>query len=476
MKKLKKNKKDRNKEIALLTYIFTGLFLLLMGRFVYFNVIESEEVINNTYNKRQQLFAKTVTRGDILASDGEVLAETITTEDGKEVRNYPYGTVFSHVVGYDTNGKLGIESLANFSLLRSNIFWVEKVANEIAGNKSPGDSVYTTLKVSLQKTAYDALGDNRGAVIAMDPDTGKIFAMVSKPDFDPNEINEIWDDLTNPENESDSVLLNRVTQGQYPPGSTFKIITALAYIKEHQDYENFSYTCKGSITLDDSTINCYHNNRHGEVSLETAFAKSCNTAFSQIGVDLDKTAWAKLCSDFLFNQELPLSFPYKSSSFKPPEESNTAQWMQTAIGQGETLVSPIHMAMITGAIANEGLLMKPYVIDYVKSAEDKKITQYEPEEYGNLLIKDDAAILQQFMKSVVQEGTGTKLKSDKYEAAGKTGSAEYSNEKGKSHAWFTGYAQKDDKKLVVTVIVEGGGSGSEAAVPIAKKIFDTYYE
>ena len=179
-----------NKELTRVTYIFVTLFLVLMGYLVYFNVVKSKEVVNSTYNIRQDLLADRVLRGSITDKNGEVLAQTVTNDDGSETREYPEGEVFSHVVGYAAKGKSGLESSQNFNLLTSNAFFLEKLANEFKDQKNTGDTVVTTLDANLQNAAYNALGDNKGAVVVMEPSTGKILAMVSKPSFDPNNVSE----------------------------------------------------------------------------------------------------------------------------------------------------------------------------------------------------------------------------------------------------------------------------------------------
>ena len=206
------------------------------------------------------------------------------------------------------------------------------------------------------------LGDRRGAVVVMEPSTGKRLVEVSKPDFDPNTIGQNWDYLVNDEN--DSSLLNRATNGAYPPGSTFKVVTALDYFRKKGTFEGYYYLCEGSITLEDHTIHCYHNTVHGqEEFLFMAFANSCNCAFADIGVGLGGASLREILRRiFLFNKSLPLN-SYGTSSFSLDADSVTPLIMQTAIGQGNTLVSPMHMALITCAIANDGVLMKPYLID-----------------------------------------------------------------------------------------------------------------
>ncbi len=190
----------------------------MMGYTSYYAITHQQELINNSYNGRQELLVQQNTRGTIYAAGGQILAETQTDEDEKEHRVYPYENLFAHAVGYASNGKFGIEALANYYLINSNAKLADKVASDVAGVKYPGDSVVTTLDVGLQEVAFQSLGIYKGAVIVSEPATGKILAMVSKPDYDPNKIDEIWQELI--EDKDSTVLLNRATQGLYPPGSS----------------------------------------------------------------------------------------------------------------------------------------------------------------------------------------------------------------------------------------------------------------
>lgn len=443
----------------------------LIGYLIYFNTIKSDDFINSPYNTRQDTFADRVVRGKIMSSDGEVLAQTNVSEDGTEERSYPYNNVFAHVVGYDSNGKSGLESEANFQLLSSHEFFLNQIRNEFMGTKNTGDTVVSTLNADLQTTAYNSLGDRRGAVVALEPSTGKILALVSKPDFDPNTISENWNTLVN--DETNSSLLNRATMGQYPPGSTFKVVTALDYFRTRGSFNGFSFDCQGSITKENHTIQCYNGEVHGTEDFYTAFANSCNCAFAEIGTELGGVSLLKTSEDLLFNKKLPLT-SYRKSSFTLNGSSGIPLIMQTAIGQGNTLVSPMHMALITSAIANDGLLMKPYLIDKVTNAGGDTIRTTEPTDYKRLMTSNEAALLGKLMEGVVQNGTASALNGRGYTVAGKTGSAEY-DENGSSHSWFIGYSNVDKPDLVVAIIVEGGGTGSEAAVPIAADLFDAYY-
>ncbi len=470
-----KKKKKKNREIMLVTWGFTLLFLLMAGYIAYYSVTHQQELINNSYNGRQKMLLAQNRRGTIYSQDGTILAQTVVDEEGKEKREYPYQNLFSHAVGYAINGRMGVEAQANYYLINSNAPLSQKASLDVTGEKYPGDDVYTTLDVELQEVASKALGVYQGAIIVTEPETGRILAMVSKPDFNPEQIESTWDDLI--KDEESSILLNRVTQGLYPPGSTFKIVTALEYIRENPDtWQNYSYQCSGSMTRGEDRIQCYHGSVHGSVNFTRSFAKSCNTSFANIGLSLDRRSFENTLNSLLFNQELPVTFISSVSRVDVSEDISEADMMQVSIGQGITSITPMQLNMITCAIANEGVLMKPYLIDYVQNSVGNKIKEFSPSTYGNLMSNEEADILKQLMTDVVQEGTATRLKGLSYTAAGKTGSAEYGTVKGDSHAWFTGFAPADDPKIAITIIIEGAGAGGDYAVPIAKRIFDRYFD
>lgn len=473
MKKSKPNPKA-NHSILYVTYAAVALFVCMIGYFGYFLQYKSEEVINNSYNARLDRFADRIVRGEILSSDGRVLAQTQVAEDGSETRNYPYNSMFAHVVGYSDRGKTGLEALANFYLLSSHVNLVERTMNELSDVKNIGDNVVTTLDVDLQQAASDALGDRKGAVVVMEPDTGKILAMVSRPGFNPNTLGADWDGLVSEDN-TQAQLLNRATQGLYPPGSTFKIVTVLEYIREHpDDWQNFEFDCDGQYEHEDYTISCYHKTAHGHQNLEQAFANSCNGAFASMGLSLDLGRMKSLTEELLFNKELPLSLAYNKSSYTMNPGASDWERLQTAIGQGSTQMTPMHSAMLTAAVANGGVLMKPYLIDHVENAVGEEVKKFLPASYGTLMSATESGQLAKLMRGVVTEGTGSAVRTDAYTVAGKTGSAEFETGR-ETHAWFTGYAPAEDPQIVVTVIVEESGSGGKVAGPVARSVFDTYF-
>ncbi len=469
----------RNKEAYAVGMIYMLIFALTVGYMGYFvfTAPYDTRITENSYNlARVNAKSDTITRGDIVSSDGIVLATTIQDEDGEEVRYYPYSNLFAHVVGYAGSSSSGIENLANTYLLTSTQTLAEQIATDLKGEKAVGDTVVTTIDSNLQYVAYQAMGDWQGAVVVMEADTGRILAMVSKPDYDPNDMEEIWNSLSYLDS-SESFLVNRATQGQYPPGSIFKLITALAYMRENpDDFADYTYLCESLITYGTTTINCSDNIAHGLIDICTGLQQSCNGIFAEIGISLQSETLIELCESLLFNSELPVSLLYKTSSFTLSNTSSAEERMQAAIGQGDTVITPLHAAMITAAIANGGTLMTPYFIDSVVAESGTVVEEFSSEAIATVMTSEETAWLEEAMLSVVSEGTAYLASSDEYYSAGKTGSAQYGSSLENLHAWYTGYAWKDgESKIVVTVILEGAGSGGLNAAPVAKAIFDAWF-
>ncbi|MCR5342843.1 MAG: penicillin-binding protein 2 [Butyrivibrio sp.] len=467
---------EKNKSYPIMIIGCATVFLFVtMIIYICSYAISNERVMmDNSYNAHQQLLKTKNSRGTIYANDGQILAKTVTDANGNESREYPFGKVFSHVVGFSVNGRSGIENLANYYLINSHATLKSKAEAKENELKFPGDSVYTTLDVNLQQTAYEALSAREGAIIVTDVKTGKILALVSKPDFDPGTILDEWEDITS--DKENTQLLNRATQGLYPPGSTFKIVTSLEYYREKGDeYLNYRYNCNGKFTSGNDTIKCFHGESHGALDFTSSFAKSCNSSFANIALQLDRASFEKTLAGLMFNSELPWDMNYSVSTATCNEKLADGDMMQLGIGQGATTVTPLHMNLITSAIANDGVLMKPYLLEKVETEDGKVLEEFEPSKYKTLMSSDEAYYLQNMMEKVVKEGTASRLKGLEYTAAGKTGSAEFKDSTSDSHAWFTGYAPAENPEIAVTIIVENAGSGGEYAVPIAKRIFDAYF-
>lgn len=472
-KKVKKSK-GRNHEYVVVMYLFLAIFVGIILYYIYFMAFQRDTFINNPYNSLQNLFGEHVVRGEITDCDGNVLAKTKVDENGQETRVYPYENLFAHVVGFSTNGKSGLENVENFELLRSHEFFLEQFADQMNDEKSQGDRVVTTLDLSIQQTAYNALGSCDGAVYVMEPQTGKILAMVSKPDFNPNTIEEDWESVSG---EESTALFNRATQGQYAPGSVFKMVTLLEYYREHPlDYMNYSYQCEGGITVEDQTIHCDGNKAHGQEDLKQSFANSCNASFSNIGLQLDYQKYKALTDSLLFNKDLPIDFISSQSRFALKESDNDFMVMSTAMGQGKTLVSPLHMALLASAISNDGVLMRPYLVDHTENADGIVVRTQKPSQYGSIMSKEEADFLEEYMLEVVNTGTATALGRDGYDVAGKTGTAQVSDTSDTTNSWFVGYATKEDQRTVaIAVVVERNNENGVSAVNVAKQVLDSCF-
>ena len=456
--------------------IYSAIYLLMFANIVRFIFMKGDEAMVNSYNQRRMaILEQDNLRGRIIAADGTVLAYTDQDSEGVNIRHYPYGELYAHTVGFASNGGLGIERFMQKYLITSDVSLAVKMSDDLNSRPHEGNIVYTTLDPSLQQVAYDALGNNRGAVVVTEAETGRILAMVSKPGFDPNEIDIIWDALL--EDEESGKMVNRASQGQYPPGSTFKILTALEYIRENPDtYQDYAFKCGGRFTNDEGiTIQCYHGSVHGDVDLTESFAKSCNSSFANMALTLDRNKFAYSLLDLAFNKEMDLQMDTNYSKISIRSDLTNEKLMQTAIGQAETVMSPLHVNMITQTIANGGVMMTPYIVEKVTAADGSVLKRFSPEKYGPEISADEVSIMTEMMKAVVDHGTATRLKDLPFEVAGKTGSAEFSNNKQQSHAWFTGFAPADDPAIVVTVILENAGSGGEMAAPVAGKLFSRYF-
>lgn len=452
------------------------VFVAMIAYVIYFMEFKAETVIANSRNIRQDSFADDVEKGDIITSDGVVIATSTTDEEGKTVRSYPYANTFAHVTGYDKYGKSGLELEGNFYMLRSHINIFEKVVKGLSEEKNRGDNVITTVDFDLQTAAYNAMGYCEGAVIAIEPSSGKIRVMLSKPDYNPSEIDYLWEYLQTDEGSSSTILLNRATQGLYAPGSTFKVMTLLEYIRENPDtYNNYTYDCYGSEIFTGVDIHCNDDTAHYTESLKDSLAYSCNVSFANIGVDLDYGKFRESMNGLLYNSELPYDGDYSVSSFDIDSSSRRDELPQTAIGQGNTEITPLHNALIMCAIANGGVLMEPYLMERVENDDGGNVKKFKSKSYGELMTSEEAQLLTDYMKSVCDYGTASSYFSgSSYDVAGKTGTAEYDNE-GNCNSWFVGFSNPDNPDLVVCVIVEDYNTYGVSGTWVAKQIFDAYY-
>lgn len=460
-----------NKQTWVVTVFFSIIFFFMIGYYVYFIVADSQEVASNSYNKRVDDRQEKIQRGTIYASHGEKLAYSDSGSTGNKNRHYPYGKTFAHVVGISTHGKSGLEKSCNFDLLSTRDTPFQEIINDFKGTKEKGADVYTTLKVGLQKNCYNALGDRKGAVFAMNPKTGAVLACVSRPSYNPETIDSIWKKLA--KDSKDSRLVNRGTQGKYTPGSIFKTFTALEFMKEDSDFKDFKYNCHGYTKVGNAKIHCFDGKAHYQVNLRDAYTNSCNSAFATIGRELKMNKFRSTCETALFNKELPLDIESTKSRFNLDSDSGEWDIASTSIGQGTTTVSPAHMCMVASAIYNKGVLMKPYLVDSVVNSYDVIVKTTDPDEYKEIIPEEYAKKLKSYMRSVCKYGTANMMAYSSYKAYGKTGTAELNSEDD-INSWFMGFAKKGKKKIAIAVCLEDIKQGSGSATSVAKEIFDEY--
>ncbi|WP_052296432.1 penicillin-binding transpeptidase domain-containing protein [Candidatus Epulonipiscium viviparus] len=416
--------------------IFWGIILgLCVVRVVYIAVWS--ELGLSPYNQRLNLMEDKILRGNFYDSNGVVLTQNID-----EVRDYIYDGRYNTSVGYLGYGEYGLEKDYAKTLLSPTYTFLGILKNLFTKEKFVGHDVYLTLDNELQEVVEKAFAKNRGAAVVIEPKTGQVKAMFSAPAFNPNTAN-----LEVVRNREDNPLLNRATQGLYPPGSIFKILPAYGIMEKFPEtYQDIVYNCTGEIIIDGEVIKCYDHTAHGMMNLSEAFKYSCNTYFINLRNYISYKELSSIAKQFLFDTKLPTKILVKPSRFDKNDENVFSQAL-TYMGQGKTLVTPFHMAMIASVIANEGVLMEPYLVDHI--AGKKRNT---PKEVDSIFDTAMATNLQNLMIGVVNGGTGRALSGIPATVGIKTGTAENGN--GDAHSWVLGFAQDREDYIAFAVVVE----------------------
>lgn len=465
-----------NKRISYVLLLFSALFLALIVYLTTIDLYYRDEYASNNLNARSIARESNVMRGSIYDRNGETLAYS-KMDDGVQKRYYPYINLYAHVIGYSskTYGKSLLEKSYNADLLgQDNINAVFNLKNLLKGEMSAGNSLTLTIDHPTQQKADQLMSKYRGALVALDPQTGAILAMVSKPDFNPNEtyLNQSWSELSNSD---DAPFLTRATMGLYPPGSTYKMITSALIIEEGLDNTVINDT--GSVDISGHTIGNTRGNAYGQTDLESAFRNSSNVFFADVGSQIKGSEHQDIAKRFGFNQSLEFDFPYNKSKFQTGGMSQ-AEIAMASIGQGKTLLSPLHLAMITGAFANDGTMMRPYLVSEVNAPTGFPVKTAKPSTLSQPVTPTVAKRVKDMMLDVVESGTGGNAKIRGVQVGGKTGTAE--NEKTtddpeSTHALFVAYAPYDDPQIAVAVILEyAGHTGGSIAAPIARDVIRTY--
>lgn len=475
-----------NTPVRRLATVVLAMFLVLMLSASWVQYVQAPSLNADQRNVRTLYNEYGNARGPIVVGGESVaLSEPVDDAFGYQ-RQYTEGELYAAVTGYYSVvfGRTGLEREANDQLTgrADSLFWT-RLQDLLTGRRPQGSAVETTIVPEAQEAAFKALEGLRGAAVAIDPRTGAILAMVSTPSFDPNllaghdtaVVNEAYRAL---ENEKGDPLVNRAIAGNtYPPGSTFKLVTAAAAIEAGLEPEDEVFAPRElDLPLTSATVKNYGGSAcdaGDQTTLLNALRISCNTAFAQIGLDLGDDALRAQAEAFGFGQPLRVPLRVTPSSF--PADPDAPQTAISAIGQFEVRATPMQIAMISAAIANDGVQMQPYLVERVRTADLTVAEETKPTELRRSISPSTAEQLTKMMVEVVRSGSGTAAQISGVEVAGKTGTAQHA-EGEDPHAWFTGFAPADDPRVAVAVVVERGGSmGSEAtggrvAAPIARAI------
>ncbi|MGW7196582.1 peptidoglycan D,D-transpeptidase FtsI family protein [Streptomyces chryseus] len=468
--------------------IFCGLLVLaLLVRVNWIQYVKADELSKDPHNRRVLIDRYAHKRGDIIV-DGKAITGSKESKSGdfKFQRTYKDGPMWAPVTGF-TSQRMGsnqIESIEDDILTGTDDrLFFDRTLSMFTGDKKQGGHVVTTLNGAAQRAAYKGLGSRKGAVAAIDPKTGAILALASTPSYDPSRVAGNTDeDVKNwqqYEKDPDKPTTNRALRETYPPGSTFKVITAAAAL-EHGLYEDIDDKTESPLPwrLPLSTKNLVNDGDHPckNASLRVALQWSCNTVFGKIGADLDNDKMLETAEKFGFNEQQFV--PVRSNASVFAKDMDKAQTALSSIGQFNTAATPLQMAMVTAAIANDGKLMKPYMIDRLTDPNLDVLEKTSPEEMSTPLSPENAQKLQEMMETVVNEGTGSNAKIPDVTVGGKTGTAQHGVDNSeKPYAWFISYAKTDNgSPVAVAVVVEDDAanrediSGGGLAAPIAKDV------
>jgi len=481
-----------NRQIRRVAVVILVAFMALLAAPLYWQVLAAPRLANDPRNTRVLIKEYSIERGPIVLADQTEVAQSVRSRKPGDplefVRRYPEGRRYGMVTGFYSlvyGRTLAEQEFNSFLLGRAPEQFGQNVTDLLTARETPGGTLVLTLDRATQEAAEGALGGRKGAVVALDPRNGAVLAMTTFPRYDPNalsshdpeEIRRNWERLVDDPN---GPLLNRAAGALYPPGSTFKVVTAAAALENgvtmdqqlpsptvydvpqtSADIRNFGGSSCGADTL----------------TLTQALTISCNTTFAALGVELGSEKLAAEAEKFGFNKPSPYQLP-AATSVIPPDQDVPAT-AQSAIGQRDVRVSPLQMATVAATIANGGQRMGPFVARQVVSDKGSVVKRFEGEDFGQAIPERVAGDLRDMMLQVVERGTGTAAQIPGLQVAGKTGTAQHARGKA-PHAWFIGFTGSGDRQIAVAVVVEeGGNAGSEAtggrtAAPIAKAVMETY--
>jgi peptidoglycan glycosyltransferase len=443
-----------------------ALFVVLFGVLIAFSsrwaVFGAAGLRENPKNSRVVIEEQRIKRGVIRAANDDVLAGSTALSDKRYERRYPTGSLFAQPVGFDSIrfGRAGLERYYNDSLTGRK----EELANivdSLVERDRVGDDLHTTLEPKAQQVAYDQLGDRKGAVVALRVKDGAVLVLAGNPSFNPDRPNTMG--------------INFATQGLFPPGSTFKTVTAAAAL-DTGDYEPDSRVSgKNGKVISGTPLNNFGQADYGEVTLTEALTKSINTVWAEVGVELGRDTMQEYMDRFGFYEKPPMDYPAEQMEASGPRRrgemvpmsSQSVDVGRTAIGQALLLVTPLQMATVAQTIGNGGVRMEPRLVEKVIDPDGRTVDEPLPERAERVMSADAASKLGTMMKSVVREGSGTAAALEGVELAGKTGTAEIDINRGINDLWFIGFT---DEVAIAVIVDRQQGLGGTVAAPIAKNV------
>jgi penicillin-binding protein A len=481
-----------NRQIRRVAVVVLVAFMALLAAPLYWQVLAADRLANDSRNTRVLIKEYSIERGAIVLADRTEVATSVRSKQRGDplefVRRYPQGERYGMVTGFYSlvfGRTLAEQEFNSFLLGRAPEQFGQNVTDLLTARETPGGTLVLTLDRGAQEAAEQALRGRKGAVAALDPRTGAVLAMTTFPRYDPNQlsshnpeaIRRNWDRLVD---DRDGPLLNRAAGALYPPGSTFKVVTAAAALENGVSLnQELPSPPVYDVPQTSADIRNFGGSSCGDSSLTLpeALEISCNTTFAALGVELGDEKLAAEAEKFGFNEPSPYELPAATSSI--PTEQDVPATAQSAIGQRDVRVSPLQMASIAATIANGGRRMAPFVGQQVLSDRGRVVKRFEGEDLGQAIPERVAGELRGMMLRVVEQGTGTAAQIPNLQVAGKTGTAQHARGRA-PHAWFIGFTGSGDRAIAVAVVVEeGGDAGSEAtggrtAAPVAKAVMEAY--
>ncbi len=476
-----------NRQIVKLFGFIVVLFGVLVGFTSYWSVFDAKALKEKEANKRPLLEQQQIRRGRILAADGTVLAKSVAKGKGDSlrfVRRYPEGALYGHPIGYSfvRQGDSEFERFHNDQLIGEESEF-GSILDQLLGHNQEGNDIVTNIDPGAQRTALSDLeAAGFGAVVALEPSTGEVKVLASNKPYDPNRVPYEYSKLAT--NEIETPLLNRATQGLYPPGSTFKVVTAAAGLESGVITPETTIDAPGTIIDEGHELANDFNEDFGPIALDTALTNSVNTWFGQLGQQLGNDKLFETMEKFGFNSTPPIDLPEDEvyeSGVSGEEGLLTAKdpvdLARVAIGQERLLATPLQMAMVASAVANGGKLMKPQIWNRVVDPDGRVTERLDPSQYSQPISAQTAEELTTAMEGVVSEGTGTNAAISGVPVAGKTGTAETPGNEScgggeeENQAWFIGFAPANDPKIAIAASVECTEQfGNDVAAPIFRDV------